>query len=70
MLHGHMTYQNLQNPSCKLRCKERGSEVDTLLLFMCVMRNQIYHIAIKDLTYLVLNKRKLDNKHDQHKRPH
>ena len=37
--HRHMTFHNLNNASCKVKCKERGSKVDILLLFMCVTKN-------------------------------
>ena len=40
-LHGHITYWNSNNFSCKLECKERGRRVVTLLLFMCAMKSKI-----------------------------
>ena len=36
-----MTYQNLNNSSYKLRCQEEEVEPNTLLLFMCAMKNQV-----------------------------
>ena len=36
-----------ENSSCKLKCKERESKVDTLHLFICAMKNQtlICHVT-------------------------
>ena len=33
------TYYN-----CKLKCKERGSKIDTLLLLMCAIKSQFSHV--------------------------
>ena len=41
MLPGHITYQNVNNFSYKLKCKERRIRAYTLLFFMCAMKNQI-----------------------------
>jgi hypothetical protein len=51
-----MTWQNLNNSSCKLQYKERENIVDTLLLFMLAMRNQILigHVIAQRASVVVL----------------
>ena len=41
VLCGHMTFQDLDDFGCKLKCKERGSKTNTLLLFMCATNYQV-----------------------------
>ena len=53
---GYMTCQNLNNFSCKWKCKERGSKVSILLLFMCAMEKQYLtsHVTTQRIFVVVL----------------
>ena len=41
--HGHMTYHDLNNSCCKLKCKKKGSIVNILLLFICATKKSQFN---------------------------